>query len=151
MVSNDLKEKLVFLAKEAQEKAYVPYSKFAVGAALITEDGDIFAGCNVENISYGLSICGERTAIFKMISEKGPQAKIKAIANTSKADITCSPCGACRQVIQEFSSPDTVIIYKSEDDFVTVPVSHILPGAFTEFVARETDGSSKPIRKGGYR
>jgi cytidine deaminase len=148
MISKDLKEKLILLAKKAQENAYVPYSKFAVGAALITEDGDIFTGCNVENISYGLSICGERTAITKMISEKGPQTKIKAIVNTTKADITCSPCGACRQVIQEFSTPDAVIIYKAEEDYVTVPVAHILPGAFTEFVAVEADGSSKPMRKG---
>lgn len=145
MISKDLKEKLILLAKEAQEKAYVPYSKFAVGAALMTEEGDIFTGCNVENISYGLSICGERTAIFKMISEKGPKARIKAIVNTTKADITCSPCGACRQVILEFSGPDTVVIYKNEEDYVTVPVSHILPGAFTEFVALDEDGSSKTI------
>lgn len=148
MISNDLKEKLITLAKEAQEKAYVPYSKFPVGAALITEDGDIFTGCNVENISYGLSICGERTTIFKMISEKGPQTKIKAIVNTTKANIACSPCGACRQVIQEFSSPDAVVIYKGEEDYVVVPVTHILPGAFTEFVAIDKDGSAKHIQSG---
>lgn len=148
MISKDLQEKLIRLAKEAQEKAYVPYSKFAVGAALMTEDGDIFTGCNVENISYGLSICGERTAIFKMISEKGPKTKIKAIANTTKADIACSPCGACRQVIQEFSTPDGVVIYKGEQDYVTVPVAHILPGAFTEFVALDEDGSARRVQKG---
>lgn len=148
MISKDLKEKLISLAKEAQEKAYVPYSKFPVGAALITEEGDIFTGCNVENISYGLSICGERTAIVKMISEKGPQTKIKAIVNTTKADISCSPCGACRQVIQEFSSPDGVVIYKNEEGYVTVPASSILPGAFTEFVAIDEDGSVKRIQKG---
>lgn len=148
MVSNEVKEKLIQLAKQAQEKAYSPYSKFSVGAALITEEGDIFTGCNIENISYSLTICGERTAIAKMISEKGPGTKIKAIATTTKADITCSPCGACRQVILEFSNPDSVVIYKSEEDYVTVPVAHILPGAFTEFVSTEADGSSKPIRKG---
>ncbi|MBA3813157.1 MAG: cytidine deaminase [Alphaproteobacteria bacterium] len=148
MISTDLKEKLILLAKEAQKKAYVPYSKFAVGSALITEDGDIFTGCNVENISYGLSNCGERTAIFKMISEKGPQTKIKAIVCTTKADIACSPCGACRQVIQEFSSPDGVVIYKGENDYVTVSVAQILPGAFTEFIAIEDDGSERRIQKG---
>jgi cytidine deaminase len=148
MISIDLKEKLIRLAKEAQEKAYVPYSKFPVGAALLTEDGDIFTGCNVENISYGLSNCGERTAIFKMISEKGPQTKIKAIACTTKADIACSPCGACRQVIQEFSSPDAVVIYKGENDYVAVSVAQILPGAFTEFIAIEADGSARRIQKG---
>lgn len=148
MIEKELKEKLIRLAKEAQENAYVPYSKFPVGAALITEDGDIFTGCNVENISYGLSVCGERNAIFKMISEKGPKTKIKAIANTTKADISCSPCGACRQVIQEFSTPDGVVIYKDERDFVTVPVSHILPGAFTEFTAIDEDGSSRRVQRG---
>ena len=148
MISIDLKEKLIVLAKEAQENAYVPYSKFAVGAALITEDGDIFTGCNVENISYGLSICGERTAILKMISEKGPKTKIKAIVNTTKTDIACSPCGACRQVILEFSGPDTVVIYKNEEEFIVVPASHILPGAFVEFVAIDGDGSAKRIQKG---
>lgn len=148
MISNDLKEKLIALAKAAQEKAYVPYSKFPVGAALITEDGDIFTGCNVENISYGLSLCGERTAIVKMISEKGPQTKIKVIANTTKADIACSPCGACRQFIQEFTTPDAVVIYKGEKDYVAVPASSILPGAFTEFVALEEDGTARAVHKG---
>lgn len=147
MISEELKEKLIVLAKEAQENAYIPYSKFAVGAALITEDGDIFTGCNIENISYGLSICGERTAISKMISEKGPKTKIKAIVNTTKADISCSPCGACRQVILEFSSPETVVIYKNQEEFIAVPASHILPGAFEEFVAIEEDGSLKHIGK----
>lgn len=148
MISNDIKEKLIQRAKEAQNSAYIPYSKFAVGAALLTEDGDIFTGCNVENISYGLSICAERTAIVKMISEKGPQTKIKAIACTTKADIPCSPCGACRQVIQEFTNPDGVVIYKGEKDFVTVPMAQILPGAFTEFVAVEEDGSLRSVISG---
>lgn len=145
MISSDIKEKLIQLAQEAQNSAYIPYSKFAVGAALMTEDGDIFTGCNVENISYGLSICAERTAIVKMISEKGPQTKIKAIVCTTKADIPCSPCGACRQVIQEFIRPEGTVIYKGEHDFVSVPASHILPGAFTEFVAVEEDGSLRSI------
>ncbi|MBY0500839.1 MAG: cytidine deaminase [Alphaproteobacteria bacterium] len=148
MISEDLKEKLIRLAKEAQEKSYAPYSNFPVGAALITEDGDFFTGCNVENISYGLTNCGERTAIFKMISEKGPQAKIKALAVTTKADIPCTPCGACRQVIQEFSLPDLVVIYKGSNDYVVMPMSQHLPGAFTEFVAVNQDGSSKRIQTG---
>lgn len=148
MISEDIKEKLIGLAKEAQKNAYVPYSKFAVGAALITEEGDIFTGCNVENISYGLSICGERTAIVKMISEKGPHTRIKAIVNTTAADIACSPCGACRQVIQEFLSPEGAVIFKGEQDYVTMHASQILPGAFTEFVALEEDGSSKRIQRG---
>ena len=148
MISKDLQEKLTALAKEAQEKSYTPYSKFPIGTALITEDGDIYTGCNIENISYPLTNCSERTAIFKMISEKGSKGKIKAIVVTTKADIPCSPCGACRQVIQEFSTPDTVVIYKGPDGFVTASISELLPGAFTEFVAIDQDGSSKRIQTG---
>ncbi len=148
MIAKDLQDKLIKLAKEAQEKAYTPYSKFPIGTALMTEDGDIYTGCNIENISYPLTNCSERTAIFKMISEKGPKGKIKAIAVTTKADIPCSPCGACRQVIQEFSTPDTVVIYKGPDGFMTVPMSVLLPSAFTEFVAIDQDGSSRRIQTG---
>lgn len=148
MISKDLQDKLISLAKAAQEKSYSPYSQFAVGAALITEDGDIFTGCNIENISYGLTNCGERTAIFKMISEKGGNAKIKALAVTTKADIHCTPCGACRQVISEFSDSDAIIIYKGEKDYVSMTIKELLPGAFTEFTATSQDGSSRIIQKG---
>jgi len=123
-------------------------SEFPVGAALITQDGDIFTGCNIENISYGLTNCGERTAIFKMISEKGGDGKIKAIAVTTKADIPCTPCGACRQVISEFSDADTLVIYKEKDGYVSIPMSQVLPGAFTEFTAISQDGSSRIIQRG---
>ncbi len=148
MITQELQEKLISLSKQALEKSYSPYSKFAVAAAVLTEKGDIFTGCNIENISYGLSICGERAAIFKMISEKGPQEKIKAIAITTKPDIPCTPCGACRQVIQEFSLPDTLVIFKSDQDFVAMTTGQILPGAFTEFTALDQDGTSKRIQKG---
>lgn len=133
MISQDLQDKLISLAKTAHEKAYVPYSNFPVGAAVLSDDGDIFTGCNIENISYGLTNCGERTAIFKMMSEKGQHAKIKAIAVSTKTDMPCTPCGACRQVIQEFSTPETVIIYKGPKGYTTVSMAELLPGAFTEF------------------
>lgn len=135
MMTSALQEKLIALAKEGQKNAYTPYSKFAVGVAILTEDGDLFTGCNVENISYGLTICGERTAIFKMISEKGPRALIKVIAITTKADIPCAPCGACRQVILEFSTPETLVIYKGPEGYITTPISHLLPDAFKEIRA----------------
>ena len=135
MITSALQKKLIDLAKEAQKNAYMPYSKFAVGAALLTDGGDFFTGCNVENISYGLTLCGERTAIFKMISEKGPRALIKAIAVTTKADIPCSPCGACRQVILEFSTPETLVIYKGQAGYITTSVAHLLPDAFKEIVS----------------
>lgn len=133
MIELETKNKLIALAQRALENAYIPYSKFAVGAALLTDDGDIFTGCNVENISYGLSNCGERTAIFKMISEKGPNVKIKAIAIATAPDIPCSPCGACRQVIHEFSTADTIVMYKGHEDYIVAPIGTLLPGAFTEF------------------
>ncbi len=137
MITPERQKKLIALAKEAQKNAYMPYSKFAVGAAILTENGDFFTGCNVENISYGLTICGERTAIFKMISEKGPRALIKAIAITTKADIPCAPCGACRQVISEFSTPETLVIYKGTEGYITTLLTHLLPDAFKEIVALE--------------
>jgi len=146
-VPSDIKEKLIALAKEAQEKAYAPYSHFPVGSAIYTEDGEIFTGCNVENLSYGLTNCAERTAVFKMISEVGKHAKIKYIAVTTKADIVCSPCGACRQVLQEFG-PDAIVIYKGPTGYGEVSMKDLLPGAFTEFVAVAQDGSSKVIQSG---
>jgi cytidine deaminase len=144
----DLQTKLIDLAKKAQEKSYSPYSKFAVGAALMTQDGSIFTGCNVENISYGLTSCGERNTIFKMISEKGPNAKIKALALSTKADIPCSPCGACRQVILEFSTPETLVFFKGKSGYVSYAVKDLLPGAFMEFEAVGHDGSSTTIQSG---
>jgi cytidine deaminase len=148
MISKDLKDQLISLAKEAQKKSYTPYSKFPVGAAIMTESGDLFTGCNVENISYGLSNCAERTAIFKMISEKGSKEKIKAIAVTSQADIPCTPCGACRQVIQEFSTSNTVVISKGQDGYVVQSIEEQLPGAFSEFVTLDQDGSTTRIQVG---
>ncbi|MEB3701571.1 Cytidine deaminase [Candidatus Bealeia paramacronuclearis] len=145
MVDPKICEQLISLARETQKNAYIPYSKFAVGAALITEDGDIFTGCNVENISYGLCNCGERTAIFSMVAKKGPTARIKHIAVTTAAEIACSPCGACRQVIQEFG-PNCTVTYKSEEGFIDVKISQLLPGGFSDFV--DSSGKVKSIQSG---
>lgn len=147
-VSKELQDKLIHLAKEAQKKSYSPYSKFQVGAAVLTEDGDIFTGCNVENISYGLTCCGERTAIFKMASEKGPHVKIKGIAVTSNPEMSCAPCGACRQVIKEFSTGDTLVIYKGQHEYISMSIDQLLPGSFTEFAQSNQDGSSTLIQSG---
>lgn len=148
MISNDLQDTLIAHAKEAQEKSYSPYSNFSVGAALITEEDEIFTGSNIENISYGLSMCGERTAIFKMISEKGSKAKIKALAVATKANIPRSPCGACRQVIQEFSTSDMVVIYKAQAGYVKTLMTHLLSDAFTEFATYDQADSERRIQKG---
>lgn len=132
MISQEMQEKLIKLAKDVEQKSYSPYSNFPVGSALITNDGDIFTGCNVENISFGLTNCGERTAIFKMISEKGPGAKIKAIAVTTKSNMPLTPCGACRQVIQEFSTPETVLLCKWQDGSKTISMKELLPYGLTQ-------------------
>ena len=146
MFTKDMQKILIMLAKEVEENSYTPYSKCPVGAALITENNEIYLGCNIDNISFSLTNCAERTAIFKMISEQGPKAKIKAIAVTTKSNISCSPCGACRQVIKEFSTLNTIIIYKAENDFVSVSIDSLLPNAFIEFIAIEPNGSLNHVR-----
>ncbi len=143
----EVREKLITLAQQAFENAYVPYSKFHVGSAILTEDGDIFTGCNVENIAYPVGCCAERTATVKMVSEKGPQAKIKYIAVATKADIPCTPCGMCRQTIQEFG-PNAVVIYKGDKGYEERTISQLLPGAFTDFVSLEDDGTHTSIQSG---
>lgn len=121
------KKELIKKALEAQQKAYVPYSKFKVGAALIAEDGKIFTGCNIENAAYSPSVCAERTAIFKAVSEGN--RKIKAIAVVADSDYTY-PCGVCRQVIREFGRDAIVIIAKSEDEYKEYKLDELLPHGF---------------------
>lgn len=124
-------KELVSKAVNAREKAYAPYSKFKVGAAVLTEDGKVFTGCNIENVSFGATNCAERTAIFKAVSE-GYQ-KIKAIAVVGDPLNYTYPCGICRQVILEFAEEDIdIIIGKNEDDFIVRTLSQILPGPFTK-------------------
>lgn len=124
-------EKLIEAALTAREKAYVPYSHFKVGAALITEDGRLFTGCNIENASYGAANCAERTAIFKAISEG--YTTINALAVVGDVENYTYPCGICRQVIAEFSNKDTVVIIaKSKNEYLVKTIKEILPGAFTK-------------------
>jgi len=128
-------EELVQKAALAKEKAYVPYSKFRVGAALLTEDGRVFTGCNIENASYGLTNCGERTAVFKAVSEG--YKKIKAIAvSTDTEDIT-SPCGACRQVLMEFGEDIEVIMANVHGKYKIYKIKDLLPLAFSPAKLKE--------------
>jgi len=120
-------KRLIRKALEAQKKAYVPYSNFHVGAALITEDGEIFTGCNIEISSYSPTLCAERTAIFKAVSEG--HKKIKAIAIVGDANFTY-PCGVCRQVIREFGKDATIIIANSEDEYREYKLDELLPHSF---------------------
>ena len=124
-------------ARKAAENAYAPYSGFRVGAALLFDDGFIATGCNVENVSYGLTVCAERTALFNAIAQRGSTHKIVAIAVTNLNASPSPPCGACRQVLSEFVSPDAIISFPSDngpsrDEVVTVqrPFAQIFPFAF---------------------
>lgn len=109
--------------------AYVPYSKFPVGAALLTTDGEVFTGCNIENASYSMTICAERTAFFKAVSEG--KLEFEKLLVTGGTEGPISPCGACRQVIAEFCSPDMpVILTNVKGDTTETTVEKLLPGAF---------------------
>jgi len=116
-------------ARKAMKNAYAPFSDFKVGAAILTAKGDIFTGCNVENSSYGMTNCAERTAIFSAVAEKGPKLEIVAVAVTNAQGVPCSPCGACRQVIYEFG-PDAVIFYQGKKDDKTSHITELLPEGF---------------------
>lgn len=122
---------LVQLAIEASERAYVPYSHFPIGAALLTKDGHVFSGCNIENASFGLTNCGERTAIFKAVSE-GYQ-ELSEIAIYGQTENPVSPCGACRQVMTEFfpSTAKVTLIAKDGSTRETT-VGDLLPYSFTD-------------------
>ena len=130
MVTSSQKNHLLELAREAQDKAYAPYSKFRVGAAVLLENGDIFTGCNVENASYGLTNCAERSAIFAAVSKLGgANVKIRAVAVVNDHDAPCSPCGACRQVIAEFG-PEAILWYQGRNGIQESTMEHLLPDSF---------------------
>lgn len=120
---------LIKKAKEGMAHAYTPYSKFNVGAALLTQSGEFITGCNVENASYGLTNCAERTAIFKAVSEGKKQFKALAIIGDTEEAI--APCGACRQVIREFCAPDMpVILANTHGDMKITNIETLLPYSF---------------------
>lgn len=122
-------EQLLEEAKVARTYAYVPYSDFAVGAALLTEDGKIYRGCNIENAAYGMANCAERTALFKAVSEG--DKNFEMIAVIADSDRPVPPCGACRQVMAELCPPDMkVILTNLNGDILETTVKELLPGAF---------------------
>ena len=117
-------------ARAASEKAYAPYSGFRVGAAVLTEGGVVHAGCNVENASYGLAVCAERNAVFRMVADSVPEnRKIRLAAVVSPDAAPCFPCGACRQVLREFGCEEVVML-KSSGAPVRYPFDALLPHAF---------------------
>lgn len=123
------RERLLQAARSAMEHAYAPYSDFRVGAALLTENGEIFVGCNVENASYGMTNCAERTAIFSAVAKVGPKFNIEAIAVVNDKGVPCSPCGACRQVIYEFG-PEAIVFFQSAKGWKEAPITDLLPEGF---------------------
>jgi cytidine deaminase len=123
-------EELIVKAREVCDKAYAPYSRFAVGAALMTADGSIFTGCNVENSSYGLTICAERNAIFNMVAEG--HKEIKAIAIYTPTPRPYTSCGACRQTIWEFSKSATLISVCDGTERVETSIGELFPLPFSK-------------------
>ncbi|GIN85447.1 cytidine deaminase [Heyndrickxia sporothermodurans] len=123
-------EQLIEEAKKARTKAYVPYSKFPVGAALLTEDGKVYHGCNIENAAYTVGNCAERTALFKAYSEG--DVKFTALAVVANTERPVPPCGACRQVISELC-PKDMKVYMTNliGDVQEITVEELLPGAFS--------------------
>lgn len=120
-------KELIKKALQAKKNAYVPYSSFKVGAAVLTEDGKIYTGCNIENAAYSPSVCAERTAIFKAVSEGARE--IKSIAVVAGDDMSY-PCGVCRQVIKEFGENAIIIVAKSEEDYEKYRLDDLLPHSF---------------------
>jgi len=128
-VSSEQRERLIQAARRAAENAYAPYSKFYVGAAILTAKGEIFSGCNVENASYGMTNCAERTAIFSAVANSGPKLEIRAVAVINAKDVPCAPCGACRQVIYEFG-PEAIIFFPAADGWKEAHITQLLPEGF---------------------
>lgn len=135
-MTDEQKRELAAAAFAAQKKAYAPYSGFYVGAALMTAEGRIYQGCNIENASYGASNCAERTAFFKAVSEG--ERDFTAIAIVGKPKDAeryeyCAPCGICRQVMSEFCDPQTfeILLAKSVEEYQTYRLLDLLPLSFT--------------------
>lgn len=123
-------EELMQKAKEASEKSYCPYSKFAVGACVMCDDGSIYTGCNFENSSFGMTICAERNAIGSAIADG--KRNIKAVAIYSPNQQNCAPCGACRQVMHEFCTEDEEfdIILQNGEELRIYTLAQLLPESF---------------------
>ncbi|MGC2197804.1 MAG: cytidine deaminase [Terriglobales bacterium] len=128
-VSDRQRKQLLRSARAAMKNAYAPYSKFRVGAALLTASGKIFSGCNVENASYGMTNCAERTAIFSAVANAGPKLEVRAIAVVNDHGVPCSPCGACRQVIYEFG-PDAIVYFQGAKGDQQAHITELLPEGF---------------------
>ncbi|HEY1649323.1 MAG TPA: cytidine deaminase [Terracidiphilus sp.] len=117
-------------AREVAQHAYAPYSSFRVGAGLLLSSGEIVTGTNVENVSYGLTICAERAALVRAVAEFGPEIRIAAVAVANLNGAPSPPCGACRQVLAEFALPDAPVVFPAADGVRTMLFNELLPLAF---------------------
>jgi cytidine deaminase len=122
-------QRLLRAARKVMKHAHAPYSNFRVGAAFVTDKGKLFVGCNVENASYGLTNCAERTAIFSAVAELGPKFEIRSIAVVNDQGVPCSPCGACRQVLYEFG-PDATVLFQGKKAWKKSHITELLPEGF---------------------
>ncbi len=145
MITPAQRSQLLQAAREVLEKAYAPYSRLRVGAALLTWQGGIFSGANVENASYGLTLCAERAAVAAAVAAEGPGMQIRALAVACEPPAACPPCGACRQVILEFGS-QARIIFPGPEGLVEMALEELLPAGF-QFPRKE--GSPPPPVSGG--
>ena len=137
-MEKEIKEKMFKKALKAQKNAYVPYSDFPLGAAVLTEDGSIYTGVNIENASFSLTNCAERSAIFTAVSEG--QRKIEALLIVSSTAKPVTPCGSCRQVINEFADGEIEIIMMTEDGKeMTMTSTELLPGPFSASAMEDND------------
>lgn len=125
-------KELLKLAIEAQKNAYAPYSNYHVGAAVLLKDGKVIKGCNVENASYGLSNCAERTALFTCIAQGYKKDDIVAIAIASSSNPPASPCGACRQVMIELIPSNAKVYYGNDKQLFETTIGDLLPASFTK-------------------
>lgn len=123
-------EELLEQARQAALKSYSPYSGFRVGAALRLESGQVVTGANVENVSYGLTICAERAALVRAVAEFGPAIRVTAVAVANLNEAASPPCGACRQMLAEFMVPEAPVVFPAADGVRTLAFSDLLPLAF---------------------
>jgi len=136
-------EKLIAAAWEGRKNAYAPYSHFAVGAAVLTAEGRIYTGCNIENISYGLTNCAERTAIFQAIAHG--EREFTHLVICTDTDNWTAPCGACRQVMLEFAPQMQVIMVNSRGERKQLSAAELMPDAFADFQGKTEEGRGDRI------
>jgi homotetrameric cytidine deaminase len=136
-LAQDALDNLVEEARKAAKNSYSPYSGFKVGAAILLDNRTVVTGTNVENVSFGLTICAERAALVRAVSQFGPGIRIEAVAVANLNNAASPPCGACRQMLAEFAAPDAPIIFPASEGTRTMPFEEILPLGFDMKLKKE--------------